>query len=200
MDKLSILKEIFLLEDISSKILKCSKITEEQLLNVLAKDSYNLKEDLKVTATTVSRYIKILFLDKPASTGRVCNYLLNKYGYKHCKRCGEVKEHEYFYANTSYTDGLSTYCKECQSTLEKPTSVARTAKYRAAKLLRTPVWLTEEESKRIEQFYINCPKGYQVDHIYPLQGELVSGLHVLSNLQYLTVTENASKRNKFKPL
>lgn len=199
MDKLSILKEIFLIEDISSKILKCSKITEEQLLNVLAKDSYNIKIDLKISANTVSKYIKILFPDKPASTGKICNFLLNKYGYKHCKRCSEVKEHEYFYTNNSYSDGLSTYCKTCQATLEKPTSVIRSAKYRASKLLRCPAWVDEKESDLIEEFYKNCPKGYQVDHVYPLQGELVSGLHVLSNLQYLTIAENASKRNKFTP-
>lgn len=199
MDKFSILKDIFLIEDISTKILKCSKITEEQLLLVLSKDSYNLKEELKLTASTVSRYIKILFPDKPSSTGKVCNYLLHKYGYKHCKNCDNVKEHEHYYSNSSYKDGLSTYCKECQAKLEKPSAAARSAKYKAAKLQRVPSWLTDQDLAEIDLFYKNCPQGYQVDHIYPLQGDLVSGLHVLNNLQYLTVSENASKRNKFTP-
>lgn len=199
MDKISVLKDIFLVEDVSTKITKCSKITEAQLLNVLAKDSYNLKEDLHITATTVSRYIKILFSDKPASTGKVCNYLFSKYGYKHCKKCGEVKESSYFYANNTYNDGLSSYCKDCQASLEKPTSVARAAKYKAAKLQRIPCWMTDEELAEIDEFYKNCPVGSQVDHKYPLQGEFVSGLHVRANLQYLTASENASKRNKFMP-
>lgn len=64
------------------------------------------------------------------------------------------------------------------------------------RLNRVPVW---SETKEIKEFYANCPEGYEVDHIIPLQGELVSGLHVLGNLQYLTVSENRSKSNKFDP-
>ena len=69
-----------------------------------------------------------------------------------------------------------------------------TAKYRASKLQRTPAWSEELE---IKQVYADCPEGYHVDHIVPLQGELVSGLHVLGNLQYLPGSENSSKSNNF---
>lgn len=38
---------------------------------------------------------------------------------------------------------------------------------------------------------------HHVDHIIPLIGEFVSGLHVESNLQILPATDNIRKRNRF---
>lgn len=78
------------------------------------------------------------------------------------------------------------------------------AKRRSAKLNRTPPWLTEQDLSDIEDFYylakaLTDTTGvkYVVDHIIPLQGKNVSGLHVPSNLQILTDSENASKHNKY---
>ena len=70
-----------------------------------------------------------------------------------------------------------------------------TAKRRAAILQATPPWADEVAIKR---FYLNKPEGYEVDHIVPLQGEIVSGLHILENLQYLTAAENRSKSNHWE--
>lgn len=58
----------------------------------------------------------------------------------------------------------------------------------------TPSWTNK---KAIREFYINCPEGYHVDHILPLKGKLVSGLHIVENLQYLPAKENLSKGNKY---
>lgn len=89
---------------------------------------------------------------------------------------------------------VAAYHKKYQQ--ENPGKVnAAAAKRRAKKLQRTPSWA---DHSKIQEIYLNCPEGYQVDHIIPLQGERVSGLHVENNLQYLTAHENHSKSNKYE--
>jgi hypothetical protein len=73
------------------------------------------------------------------------------------------------------------------------TQMKRHAQY----LHAIPSWA---DLNAIKEFYKNCPKGYHVDHIIPLQHPLVAGLHVLSNLQYLPMKENLRKHNKFEPI
>ena len=72
------------------------------------------------------------------------------------------------------------------------------------KLLRLPLWA---DLWKIEQFYIVAKKCsdlygeiFHVDHIIPLQGKLVSGLHVENNLQIITQRENCQKSNSFVPV
>jgi hypothetical protein len=74
--------------------------------------------------------------------------------------------------------------------------VARAAKKKRemAILKRLPKWANHKELDRI---YKERPDNMQVDHIIPLRGEIVSGLHVEYNLQYLTPEENHFKRAKF---
>jgi hypothetical protein len=57
----------------------------------------------------------------------------------------------------------------------------------------TPPWA---DLNRIKDIYQNCPEGYEVDHIIPLQGKFVSGLNIPINLQYLTTEENRKKGNR----
>jgi hypothetical protein len=75
-------------------------------------------------------------------------------------------------------------------------------KRRAAKLKRTPSWADLEAMRGIyaEAARLTRDTGipHAVDHIYPLQGKLVSGLHVSGNLQILTASENSRKRNHFE--
>lgn len=74
--------------------------------------------------------------------------------------------------------------------------VYRNAVRKARYLQRTPPW---SEKKAIREMYRRCPEGYHVDHIIPLLGKLVSGLHVVANLQYLPASENCRKQNAFEP-
>jgi len=69
------------------------------------------------------------------------------------------------------------------------------AKQRAKKKNAIPKWA---DLNAIRKIYKNCPEGHHVDHIIPLRGKTVSGLHVETNLQYLTAFENHFKGNKFK--
>lgn len=54
------------------------------------------------------------------------------------------------------------------------------------------------DRKAIKRFYESTPPGNHVDHIIPLCGETVSGLHVLENLQYLPAIQNVRKGNSFE--
>lgn len=69
------------------------------------------------------------------------------------------------------------------------------SKYRRRLQRATPLWA---DLIAITAFYAACPPGYHVDHIVPLKGKLVSGLHVLENLQYLPAAENLRKNNRFE--
>ena len=83
---------------------------------------------------------------------------------------------------------------------------AGTKRYNARKSQQCPVWLTEADHAAILSFYTKCKElsingaTYTVDHIVPLHGKNVSGLHVPWNLQILTRSENASKGNKHETL
>jgi type I site-specific restriction-modification system R (restriction) subunit len=75
--------------------------------------------------------------------------------------------------------------------------LAKTRRYMLARKNRLPKWLTKEQIDEMTRIYEKCPKGYEVDHIIPLQGKAISGLHVPYNLQYLPTAENRKKSNKY---
>ncbi len=79
---------------------------------------------------------------------------------------------------------------------------AKKAKYRAAKIDRMPAWLTENDKWMIKEAHdlailrtelFGFP--WEVDHIIPLRGETVSGLHVPWNLQVIPMIDNRKKGN-----
>ena len=86
----------------------------------------------------------------------------------------------------------------------RPKKAALQSKRRAAILQRTPKWLTEDDLWIIEEAYALAALRtkmfgfpWHVDHIIPLQGKLVSGLHVPENLQVIPGSDNVRKHNKW---
>lgn len=86
----------------------------------------------------------------------------------------------------------------------KPRVVANKAAYRARKTQRAPLWLSSFDKLKIKCIYSVAAmltrenkEEWQVDHIIPLHGKYVSGLHVPSNLWFIPAKENHLKNNKF---
>lgn len=94
------------------------------------------------------------------------------------------------------------YLKVRKWQIENPAGVAaHKAARRAARNGATPSWV---DIKAVNLFYKQCREisdetgiPHHVDHIVPLRGKLVSGLHVPWNLQIIPAKENLVKANKF---
>ena len=79
---------------------------------------------------------------------------------------------------------------------------ANTAKRRASKLNATPEWLNAGHTAELEGMYLYAQifsqigEQMHVDHLVPLQGKNVCGLHAPWNLQVISASENLKKSNK----
>ena len=172
------------------------RISYDVFLDVIAKDTYSLSE-LGLSAQGLSKLLKRVFPDRISKGGdKLCKFILAKVNKAECTKCRNILDYSYFHINSGKVGGYNSWCISCDKQYRKENpgfTRASTAKYRAAKLQRTMSF----DQEGIEEFYSNCPEGYHVDHIIPLQGTNISGLHVLSNLQYLPARDNIIKSNKF---
>jgi hypothetical protein len=82
--------------------------------------------------------------------------------------------------------------------------IAATARRRAAQDSATPAWLTAVDKAMIQEMYdvsearyIQTGIKHHVDHIVPINGKNVAGMHVPWNLQVITAHENLSKGWRF---
>lgn len=132
-----------------------------------------------------------------------------------CKDCGrDHDKNRYIQNKEEFSERYKKYYNDTKEVLigkvrhwqnnnrDKVNSTA--AKRRASKLRATPKWLTKQHWIEIEDIYW-CAKEttrilgepYEVDHIIPLLGSNVCGLHVPWNLQIISKKENCSKGNSF---
>lgn len=91
--------------------------------------------------------------------------------------------------------------KKAYRSANKPLFNAMSAKRRAYQ--RSPAWLTDFDKLKIKCIYSIASmlshenkEAWHVDHIIPLQGKEVCGLHVPNNLWFVRAEENLSKGNK----
>jgi hypothetical protein len=78
-------------------------------------------------------------------------------------------------------------------------------KRKKAVKLRTPKWLISDDWFIIKEAYELAALRtkmfgfyWEVDHVLPLQGKMVSGLHVPANLQVIPATLNRQKNNRYE--
>lgn len=81
-------------------------------------------------------------------------------------------------------------------------NASKAAEYYCRKRHRSPKWLTKDQKQHIALFYVMARElttdtgiKHSVDHIVPLFGQTVCGLHVPWNLQVLTAADNSRKQN-----
>ena len=133
---------------------------------------------------------------------------------KHFDMNRDYKEYYWANRNARRKSALNSYHSNLDKSRQKQRDrqktnpalfAAHTAKRRAAILCRTPKWLSKTDFANIRKFYSladELSKAYgfkwHVDHIIPLQGKYVSGLHVIDNLQVIPANMNLSKNNRFE--
>ena len=128
-----------------------------------------------------------------------------------CKPCFKVAQRRYINNNKDKVlDGLRRwrednveYFKNYRAANLHRAALRQRSRY-AKKKQAMPIWLTEDQLVEIANFYwlandLGKVSGevYHVDHIVPLQGKNVCGLHVPWNLQILPADLNIAKRNRW---
>ena len=141
---------------------------------------------------------------------------------KYCGGCKKRKAHSFFHKSPLTVDGCATQCKKCKSAYDKANRARFRDRLLSAPSASTEYrhkWNTENkelknsytierrqkiktatpsfaDKKEIRKIYNGRPENMHVDHIIPITSNIVCGLHVHWNLQYLTPQENSDKGNK----
>lgn len=145
---------------------------------------------------------------------------------KKCTVCCIEKNLESFYSDKRNKDGKRAQCKNCTSQKysawqknNRKAASARQKRYRqttkgkisksknnALRRLKTSATgLSKQFNREIYLAYKKCTElrklGFDmhVDHVIPINGKTVSGLHVPWNLQVIPAKQNLTKKNSTPP-
>ena len=210
-----------------SEILKtCTKCKEEKPFTCFAKSKktksgYNFwcktcfSEYRKANRARIAEVKAVWAQENKHITGKAtAKYRASEKGQETRKR----NQQEYYAANSEAINAKVKACREATpESLERHRDMCRKWKRenldrraihrvnrRVAELNRSISKGSEEHDLAMEELYAMrrlrsdmTGVEHHVDHIVPLQGKTVSGLHVPWNLQVITATENLSKSNKF---
>lgn len=153
------------------------------------------------------------FTGKPCKRGHIAERLISN---RACVDCLNANTRKYYANNPEkYIERtLNWYFKEHEKHKETKREYMKKNKdhynvlrnhRKRGKTNRTPKWLTSEMKNQIVNIYNEAQRltkltgiEFHVDHVIPLHGEEVSGLHVPWNLQLLTREENIAKGNRVK--
>ena len=144
-----------------------------------------------------SKGMMFYFTGKPCIHGHIAERYVSK---GTCKECN-LTRHEY---NSKRYDEMPEYYKGYAARKRKNNPGycnAKTSEYRVKKIQATMAWAN---MKLIEEFYAEARRleevtgiKFHVDHVVPLKGKNVSGLHVESNLQIIPAHVNLRKSNTY---
>ena len=130
--------------------------------------------------------------NNPRFCSRSCSAKFNNCGKQRhgkpchpCSFCGSPTRRKY--CSTTCSGAARRVSKEQQNI----TNSIRQSRYRAKKYR---VLDPSADKEKIKNIYKNCPPGYEVDHIIALSN---GGKHHEDNLQYLTISENRKKSNRY---
>lgn len=197
---------------------KCSKCGRELPLSMFNKANWllsGLRSDCK---DCYSEMKKKYWAKQPKSEYAKRRERLAKqflHGERECRVCGGIYPATNEHFSTVGSGTLDTTCRGCASLITKlwgennPEKARALAVYGCAnryarKRQREPKWLSSDARMQILSIYakaramtVETGVKHHVDHIVPLVGKIVSGLHVPWNLQVITEHENCRKSNKW---
>lgn len=136
-------------------------------------------------------------IDYPLTRELAVEHGLNKYHGKACTRCANtlrrVKQYDCY---TCHKEARKINLKAYKVTpVGAAYRKAQRLAYKERLVTQRPSWAN---LKAIREMYLEASRrGLEVDHVVPLKGTMVCGLHVEYNLQLLTPEENQAKRNSF---
>ena len=187
----------------------CTYCKTEKPLNSFGKDGrgfLGLQARCRTCSAECNRLSRI---KNPESTkaSRAADYAAHGDAYKARAKARYEAKREEIKANTAQYQKANKEKRSVWNTKynasNRHLSRINQANRKAKRLLATPAWA---DADAIKAFYLQAQKlteatgiAYHVDHVVPLQSELVCGLHCQANMEVITGSENSTKRNWYWP-